>query len=464
MVPRWPVGFAAPGIVLAAFLSSGCAALPGGTDPIRPLNVVVVTLDTLSARHLTQYGNDRIQTAAFGRVAAEGVLFEQATATVPLTLPSHTSMFTGTYPMFNGVRDNGGYYVREDSETLAEALQDAGYRTGAFVAAFVVDSRWGLDQGFDRYFDDFNFREFERISLDSVQRPGDEVLEAALDWMDGVKEDRFFSWIHLYDPHWPYEAPEPWASRVSGYSEASYDAEVLFTDSLVGQLLDWLDENELTEDTLLVLMGDHGESLGRHREGAHGFFIYDAAMQVPFLLRAPYRQIGRGLRVPAQVRGIDLMPTVLDLVGVPIPGDVQGASLVPLADGTETDLGLWAYSESFYPRNHYGWSPLRALRNGLLHFISAPRPELFEVLDDPGETRNLAPERPGRFASSRRGSTNWWPSSRRKEPTKRPPRPWTRRRGPSSPRSATWAALRVSGWKKVRNSPTPRTRSSSTTC
>ena len=395
MFPLRLVRFGAVGIGLTALLSAGCAELPGGTDPVRPLNVVVVTLDTLSARHLSQYGSNRIETPAFGRVADEGVLFEQATATVPLTLPSHTSMFTGTYPMFHGVRDNGGYYVREDAETLAEVLRDAGYRTGGFVAAFVVDSRWGLDQGFDRYYDDFNFREFERISLDSVQRPGDEVMDAALAWMDEVKEERFFSWIHLYDPHWPYEAPEPWASRVSGYSEASYDAEVLFTDSLVGRLLDWLDESALADDTLLVLIGDHGESLGRHREGAHGFFIYDASMQVPFLLRAPYRQIGRGLRVPAQVRGIDLMPTVLGLVGVPVPEPVQGVSLAPLADGSESDLGLWAYSESLYPRNHYGWSPLRSLRNGLLHFISAPRPELFEVLDDPGEATNLAPDRPG---------------------------------------------------------------------
>ena len=385
----------AAAIGVAVLLGGGCSGLSGGPDPVRSLNVVVVTLDTLSARHLSQYGNDRIETPAFGRVAAEGVLFEQATATVPLTLPSHTSMFTGTYPMFHGVRDNGGYYVPEDAETLAEVLRDAGYRTGGFVAAFVVDSRWGLDQGFDRYYDDFNFREFERISLDSVQRPGDEVMDAALAWMDEVKEERFFSWIHLYDPHWPYEAPEPWASRVSGYSDAPYDAEVLFTDSLVGQLLNWLDESALADDTLLVLIGDHGESLGRHREGAHGFFIYDASMQVPFLLRAPYRQIASGLRVPAQVRGIDLMPTVLDLVGLPVPGDVQGASLVPLADGSESDLGLWAYSESLYPRNHYGWSPLRSLRNGLLHFVSAPRPELFEVLDDPGEAKNLAPDRPG---------------------------------------------------------------------
>ncbi len=383
----------------ALLFSAGCPGLGGGRseiqDPMRPLHVVVVTLDTLSARHLGQYGNRRIETPAFGRAAAEGVLFEQATAQVPLTLPSHSSMFTGTYPMFHGVRDNGGYYLDDDSETLAETLRAAGWRTGGFPAAFVLDSRWGLDQGFERYHDEFDFRDFERISLDSVQRRGDEVLEAALAWMDEVKEERFFAWIHLYDPHWPYEAPEPWASLVSGYPDAAYDGEVLFTDSLVGRLLDWLDENGLAEDTLLVLIGDHGESLGRHREGAHGFFIYDATMQVPFLLRAPYRQIPKGRRIAAQVRGMDLMPTVLELVGVEIPAAVQGVSLVPLADGSAEDLGLWAYSESFYPRNHYGWSPLRSLRNGLLHFISAPRPELFEVREDPGEQQNLAAERPG---------------------------------------------------------------------
>ncbi len=382
-------------LLVTASLAGGCSGLPGASDPTRPLNVVVVTLDTLSARHLAQYGNERIETPAFGRVAAEGVLFEQATATVPLTLPSHATMFTGTYPMFHGVRDNGGYYLGDGAVTLAETLRDAGWRTGGFVAAFVVDSRWGLDQGFERYHDDFDFREFERISLDTVQRRGDEVLDAALAWMDGVKEERFFSWIHLYDPHWPYDAPEPWGSRAGDYAGADYDAEIAFTDSLVGRLLDWLDANELADETLLVLIGDHGESLGRHREGAHGFFIYDATMQVPFLVRAPYRQIGRGLRVPGQVRGVDLMPTVLDLVGAPVPAPVQGTSLRPMLEGTTSDLDLWAYSESLYPRNHYGWSPLRALRNGVLHFISAPRPELFDVAEDPGQTRNLAPDRPG---------------------------------------------------------------------
>ncbi len=385
--------------LVALLAAVGCG---GGSDPIRPLNVVVVTLDTLSARHLSPYGAERIRTPAFERVAAEGALFEQATASVPLTLPSHTTMFTGTHPMFHGVRDNGGYSVPDSAETLAETLRDAGWRTGGFVGAFVVDSRWGLDQGFERYFDDFDFGEFDSISLDAVQRPGDEVLDAAVEWMEGARDQRFFAWIHLYDPHWPYEPPDPWPSRVGDYREALYDSEVLFTDSLVGRVLDWLDERSLADDTLVVLIADHGESLGRHRETGHGFFIYDAAMQVPFLVRAPYRQIEGGRRIGAQVRGVDLMPTVLELVGVPVPDAVQGESLVPLLDGSADDLGLWAYSESLYPRNHYGWAPLHGLRDGLLHFIAAPRPELYEVGTDPEQQRNLAGERPGQVEQLRR--------------------------------------------------------------
>ena len=357
--------------------------------------MVVVTLDTLSARHLSQYGNERIETPNFGRVAAEGVLFEQATATVPLTLPSHASMFTGTYPMFHGVRDNGGYYLRDDAETLAEALGAAGWRTGGFVAAFVVDSRWGLDQGFERY---PRRVRFPRVRAHQPrQRPAPRRRGARRrPGLDGRGEGgALFRLDPSLRPPLALRGAGTLGLRASGYSEAAYDGEVLFTDSLVGRLLDWLDRNELAGETVLALIGDHGESLGRHREGAHGFFIYDATMQVPFLLRAPYRQIAGGRRIPAQVRGIDLMPTVLDLVGVEAPAAVQGASLVPLADGSEDDLGLWAYSESLYPRDHYGWSPLRSLRNGLLHFIAAPRPELFEVGDDPAETMNLAPERPG---------------------------------------------------------------------
>jgi arylsulfatase A-like enzyme/Tfp pilus assembly protein PilF len=321
------------------------------------------------------------------------VVFEQASAVVPLTLPAHSSMFTGTFPMHHGVRDNGGYYLGQDQVTLAETLKENGYKTGGFVAAFVLDSRWGLNQGFDRYFDDFDLNKFENVGLDTVQRRGGEVLEEALKWMEGVKDDRFFAWLHFYDVHTPYEAPEPYLSRYQGYPGARYDGEIAYLDSLMGQLLDWIESADLEDDTLVIFIGDHGESLGQHQENAHGFFIYDATMHVPFLLKAPYRQIPRGWRIPAQVRSVDLMPTILDLVDVAAPATIQGQSLVPLLEGETEDLGLFAYSESFYPRHHYGWAELKSIRNGALQYIDAPRPELFDIRSDPNQTRNLAPQR-----------------------------------------------------------------------
>jgi arylsulfatase A-like enzyme/Tfp pilus assembly protein PilF len=359
----------------------------------RPLNVVLVTADTLRADRLPIYGYDKVETPNLDRMAAASVVFEQATTVVPLTLPAHSSMFTGTFPMHHGVRDNGGYYLGQDQVTLAETLKENGYKTGGFVAAFVLDSRWGLNQGFDHYWDDFELNKYENVGLDTVQRRGGEVLAEAVKWMEEVKNDRFFAWLHFYDVHTPYEPPEPYLSRYKGYMGARYDGEIAYLDSLMGELLGWLEKNELEEDTLVVFIGDHGESLGQHEENTHGFFIYDAAMHVPFILKAPYRHIRPGLRVPAQVRSVDLMPTILDLVGTEAPATIQGTSLAPLLEGESEDLGLLAYSESFYPRNHYGWSELKSIRNGVLHYIDAPRPELFDVLEDPNQTRNLAPQR-----------------------------------------------------------------------
>jgi arylsulfatase A-like enzyme/tetratricopeptide (TPR) repeat protein len=359
----------------------------------RPLNVVLVTADTLRADRLPAYGYEKVETPNLERMAREGVVFEQASTVVPLTLPAHSSMFTGTFPMHHGVRDNGGYYLGQDQVTLAETLKESGYKTGGFVAAFVLDSRWGLNQGFDRYFDDFDLNKFENVGLDTVQRRGGEVLGEALKWMDEVKDDRFFAWLHFYDVHTPYEAPEPFLSRYKGYPGARYDGEIAYLDSLMGELFDWLEKADLEDDTLFVFIGDHGESLGQHDENAHGFFIYDATMHVPFLLKAPYRQIPAGRRIPAQVRSVDLMPTILDLLGVDPPETIQGQSLVPLLEGESDDLGLLAYSESFYPRHHYGWAELKSIRNGVLHYIDAPRPELFDVRSDPNQTKNLAPQR-----------------------------------------------------------------------
>ena len=366
--------------------------VPARINP-RPLNVIVITADTLRADKLGAYGNTRIATPNIDRLASEGVLFEQATTVVPLTLPAHASIFTGTYPLFHGVRDNGGYYLDPAQTTLAEVLKAQGYATGAFVGAFVLDSRWGLAQGFDRYFDDFNLAKFEKVSLDSVQRRGDEVLARALPWMDSVRDRRFFAWIHFYDVHTPYDPPEPYLSRYAGVRWGRYDGEVAWVDSLVGRVLQWLDDRKLADRTIVALVGDHGESLGEHKEAGHGFFIYDATTHVPLILRTPFRALKR-LRVASQVRVIDLMPTVLALVGAPVPAAVQGTSLLDLAAGRRGREALVAYSESYYPRHHYGWSELTALRDSVFLYVAAPWPELFDLAADPRQEHNLASERP----------------------------------------------------------------------
>ncbi len=388
------------GLVVVAALAGLAAGLwlwgpegdIGTTRSGAPLNIVLVTADTLRADKLGCYGNTRIRTPNIDRMAEEGVLFENATTVVPLTLPAHSSIFTGTYPMYHGVRDNGGYYLDAKHVTLAESLKEKGYATGAFVAAFVLDSKWGLSQGFDRYFDDFDFAKYERVSLDSGQRPGNEVLTEAIGWMESAGEGPFFSWIHLYDAHTPYEPPEPYLSQYGPGPFQRYDGEVAYVDSLMGELMKWLDNKGLAETTVVAFMGDHGESLGQHQETSHLFFIYDATTHVPLILKIP-SGIKSPRRVAAQVSVVDLMPTLLDLVGAQIPEPVQGNSLLELATGKADDLGSIAYSESYYPRNHYGWSELKSLRDGEFHYIAAPRPELFDLAKDPLQQNNLAPKR-----------------------------------------------------------------------
>ena len=384
--------------LIAILLFPVSCSSPGKPNPSRP-NVVLVTVDTLRADRLGAYGNGSGLTPNLDRLARSGVLFENASAAAPLTLPSHASILTGTYPLRHGIRDNGGYHLAPESVTLAETLAAKGYRTGAFVGAFVLDSRWGLDQGFERYFDDFDFASFDDVSLGSVSRRGDEVVAEALGWMGEVKGGAFFAWVHLYDPHAPYEPPEPHKSRNAGSRFGLYDGEVAHVDELIGRLLDWLSQESLDGETLVAVMADHGEALEDHGELDHGFFIYDSTMKIPFVIKAP--ALPGGIRVAAQVRTIDLMPTVLELAGVSPPPSVQGVSLLPLARGESATLELVSYGESHYPRNHYGWSELRSLRSEEFHFIEAPSPELYDLRVDPGETRNLASERPGAVSELR---------------------------------------------------------------
>ncbi len=350
-----------------------------------PANVLVITLDTLRADHVGSYGYAAAQTPVLDALAARGARFASATTTTPLTLSAHTSLFTGTWPTTHGVRDNTGFYVDDSVTTLAEVLKGRGYRTGGFVGAFVLDARWGIAQGFDHYFDEFDLSEDVGPGLDAIQRRGSEVVDAATSWLGQSAAAPFFAWVHLYDPHTPYDAPAEFASQFPATRDGAYDAEIAYADAQVGRLLSTLQAGGRLENTLVVVMADHGEQLGEHREQSHGFFIYDASVQIPLIMAGP----GIAARVvPDQVRIVDVMPTVLDLLGVEVPAPVQGASLRPALNGQRQEL--LAFSESWYPRFHYGWSELQAVRDGRYKFILAPRRELYDLTADPKELTNLA--------------------------------------------------------------------------
>ncbi len=349
-------------------------------------NLLLISIDTLRADRLGSYGYTSGATPALDRLAGRGLRFTQATTVAPLTLPAHASLLTGTFPPHHGVRDNGGFYLDEGETTLADTLGEQGYRTGAFVGAFVLDSRWGLAQGFERYVDDFDLAKYDMsVGLDAAQRPGNEVVRSAIDWLATDLERPFFAWVHLYDPHTPYAAPPEVRDRFPRTMSGAYDAEIAATDTYVSRLLGSLEASGRLDDTVIVVAADHGESLGEHAEQTHGFFVYDATVHIPLIIAGPgvVKQI-----IDSQVRIVDVMPTALDLLDVDVPASVQGASLIPLTRGTKLDL--LAFSETWYPRYRYGWAELLSVRDGRYKFVAAPRRELYDVREDPGETRDLS--------------------------------------------------------------------------
>jgi arylsulfatase A-like enzyme/predicted Zn-dependent protease len=322
--------------------------------------------------------------------ASRGILFEKCIAQTPLTLPSHTSLMTGTNPLFHGVLDNGGYLVPQELLTLAEILKGKNYQTAAFVASYVLDSKWGIDQGFDYYFDQFDLSKYKSISLGNVQRRGDEVIDEAKKWLDVHKNEQFFTWVHLYDPHTPYEPPSPFREK---YPNRPYLGEIAYTDSLLGQLWGYLEQNNLTENTILIFASDHGESLGEHRENTHGFFIYQEGIHVPLIFVTPFKDL-HGIRRSQVVSLVDIMPTILEMDEKAIPAQIQGQSLVPLFFDQEESTERFAYAETYYPRLHYGWSDLKSIQEGRLKLIIAPELELYDLIDDPEEQTNLVSIRP----------------------------------------------------------------------
>jgi len=355
--------------------------LRGGRD----YNVVLVTLDTTRADRLGCYGFRNIKTPTLDMLASRGIKFEKCFSTTPLTLPAHTSIMTGTLPQFHGVRDNGGFIVPPEIKTMAELFKEKGYSTSAFVAAYVLDSQWGLNQGFDIYFDNFDLSKFERISLGTVQRPANEVIDQALPWLESNKSRKFFTWIHLYDPHTPYEPPPPYDKQ---YAAHPYLGEIAFTDSQLGRVWDFLEANGLLRTTFLVVAGDHGESLGEHEEGAHGFFVYQPAIHVPLIFITPFAKL-QGRSSPRISSLIDVLPTLCEMTGLATPDQTQGKSLLPAFEGSNKGRIPYAYSESFYPRFHFGWSELRAIQNDRYKLILAPIPELYDIVQDPAEEKNL---------------------------------------------------------------------------
>ncbi len=353
-------------------------------------NVVLVTLDTTRADRLGCYGYAPARTPNLDALAREGVLFAQAASTSPLTQPAHSSILTGMYPTHHGVRVNGSTALGSDQTTLAEALAAGDYETGAFVGAFVLDGRWGLDQGFGVYDDRFDLEKHKHLDLGGVQRPADKVVDAALAWMeDHHRRSPFLAWIHLYDPHTPYEPPEPFRSEYGPAGPAGlYDGEIAFTDQQVGRITAWLHDRGLEEKTVVVVIGDHGEGLGSHGEGTHGYFVYDYAQRVPFLVKTPLAGL-RGLRVEAQVSAVDVFPTVLDLIGLEPTADVHGRSLLPVMFDPASAPEVVAYGESMTPNLQFGWGSLHFVRSPRYKLIKAPRPELYDLSADPGETTNL---------------------------------------------------------------------------
>lgn len=340
--------------------------------------VVIVTLDTTRADRLGIYGYAQAKTPNLDSFARQGALFEQAITPVPITLPAHSSLFTGTYPLFHGVREFATTRLSSDLTTLAEIFRRQGYKTAAFIGSEALHSKYGLRRGFEIY--DENF--LEVTSSTGEERKAEAVVEAALQWLT-QNPAPYFLWVHLFDPHDPYTPPEPFATQ---FSQEPYDGEIAYMDQQFGRL--W---KALPSESVVVVAGDHGESLGENGEKYHGIFIYDATVRVPLLVQVPGVS---SRRITQQVRLIDIMPTLLQLLGWRIPDQVQGKSFLALMTSGGPYQEEPAYIESFYSRIHMGWSELQGYRTSSFKFIRAPRDELYDLKKDPRETTNLRASQP----------------------------------------------------------------------
>jgi arylsulfatase A-like enzyme/Flp pilus assembly protein TadD len=348
------------------------------------LSVLLITIDTLRADAVGAYGRASAETPWIDRLAAAGVRFDRAHAHSVLTLPSHASILSGLLPLTHGIRDNDGFRFPAGRETLATLLKQRGYATGAFVSAFPLDSRFGLDRAFDVYDDRFSNAD-TRAAFAMEERRGVDTVAAARDWIASRGPGPFFCWVHLYDPHFPYDPPEPHASR---FRSDPYQGEVAAADTALGPLLDPILPAGSAGRVLVVLTADHGESLGDHGEKTHGIFAYESTLRVPLILFAP--RLAKPRVVHENRRHIDILPTVLDALGIPAPAGLPGHSLLDAGPSP----GEVSYFESLSPARSRGWAPLYGLLKDGWKYVDLPIPELYDLAADPSEGQNLAAARP----------------------------------------------------------------------
>jgi len=381
-------------LVMLAECASGATAKPAAAKPAaaRP-NVVIITLDTTRADRMGFLGSDRGLTPSLDTLAREAVIFSRAYAQVPLTTPSHAALLTGTYPQFNHISDLGAP-LSKDIPYVPDLLKQRGYHTGAFIGAYILDAKVqarGFDRGFEVYDGNFHRRAPGEDRYHSIERRAGEVVDHALAWLSRRPPGPFFTWLHFYDAHDPYDPPSPYNEK---YASAPYDGEIAYTDAQVGRFITALRSRNLYRNTIIVIAADHGEAFGEHGEQRHGMFLYDETIHVPLLIKLAGTQASK--RVNSRVALTDVAPTVLQAVGISVPRAMQGKSLMPAAQngsaGADDPSDQSVYSETDYGHRAFGWAVLRSLRTGKYLYVQAPKRELYDQASDPKAQHNLAPD------------------------------------------------------------------------
>jgi arylsulfatase A-like enzyme len=371
-------------VLLAVVLTGTAAGVGWLVLRSRPSsrNVVLISIDTCRADRLSCYGFPRRTTPNIDAIAEEAMLFENAVSPVPLTLPAHCSMLTGTYPLYHGVHDNLKYHLDKTNITIAEILQGYGYTTAAFVSSFVLDNRFGLGQGFNSYNDHFDK---PTAAEEDKERRGGEVSRLACRFLEEHRDESFFLFLHYFDPHTDYNPPEPFASE---YADDLYAGEIAYCDRCIGQVIDKLKSLGLYNSSLLIIVGDHGESLGEHGETEHDYYIYQGNVRVPFIIRPPGMR--RSKRIDGAVSIVDVVPTILGCLDIPIPGHIQGEDLSRYSKRTApSEPERYVYCEAL-TATKYACNPLLGLVSRRWKYIETTRPELYDLYQDPVEKNNLA--------------------------------------------------------------------------